>query len=187
MSQKGYDGATVGDVAAEAGLTSGLVHYHFKNKLEILLLVLERLFDGHDATITAALEANTGDAINDVGCFIDLHLAVGGRADPEAVASWIVFGGEALRQEAVRERYGATLTALTERLKVIIDRGVSAGDFACSLEESGAAACALMATIQGYFTLAATARSLIPRGTAAESTRRMADGLLKPRRPLSTA
>jgi TetR/AcrR family transcriptional repressor of bet genes len=184
MARKGYDGATIGDIAAEAGLTAGLVHYHFKNKLEILLLVIERLSESHEATIASALEASTGDAVEEVSCFIDLHLAVGEGADPEAVAAWIVIGGEALRQEAVRERYGAALEALTKRLRAIIDGGTAAGDFDCKPDESDAAACALMATIQGYFTLAATARSLIPRGSAAEATRRMAEGLLKPKGPI---
>jgi TetR/AcrR family transcriptional repressor of bet genes len=46
-----------------------------------------------------------------------------------------------------------------------------------------AAASALVATIQGYFVLAATARSLIPKGSAASSTKKMAEGLLRPARP----
>jgi TetR/AcrR family transcriptional repressor of bet genes len=48
-----------------------------------------------------------------------------------------------------------------------------------------AAASALVAAIQGYLVLAATARSVIPRGSAATSTKRMAEGLLRPSRPLT--
>ena len=43
MARKGYDGATVNDIAAEADLTPGLVHYHFRNKLEILLTEIVKI------------------------------------------------------------------------------------------------------------------------------------------------
>jgi TetR/AcrR family transcriptional repressor of bet genes len=46
------------------------------------------------------------------------------------------------------------------------------------------AASALVALIQGYFVLAATARNTIPRGSAAASAKRMAEGLLRPSRSL---
>jgi hypothetical protein len=38
-----------------------------------------------------------------------------------------------------------------------------------------------VAAIQGYLVLAATARCAIPKGSAAASTKAMADGLLKPK------
>lgn len=186
MATKGYDGATVADIAAAAGLTAGLVHYHFSNKLEILLLVLDRLAEAHEARLTRGLD-DAGDPISAVRLFIDLHLSVGDQADPEAVASWIVLGSEAMRQEAVRERYAAALSTLTERLAERIRQGVRAGVLGCPEDEVEAAACGIMAAIQGYFTLAASARSLIPRGSAAAATHRMAEGLLRPRRPLSAS
>jgi len=43
MAKRGYDGASVADIARAARLTPGLVHYHFKNKQEILLAALRDL------------------------------------------------------------------------------------------------------------------------------------------------
>lgn len=40
MSEKGYDKATIKDIANEAGITHGLVHYYFSNKQDILTSVL---------------------------------------------------------------------------------------------------------------------------------------------------
>lgn len=40
MSEKGYDKASIKDIATEAGITPGLVHYYFSNKQEILISVL---------------------------------------------------------------------------------------------------------------------------------------------------
>jgi hypothetical protein len=42
-----------------------------------------------------------------------------------------------------------------------------------------------MAAIQGYVVLAATAAAMVPAGSAAGCTLRMAEGLLQPVRPLA--
>src|SRR6185436_6881329 len=164
MARRGYDGAAIADVAKAAGLTPGLVHYHFKNKQEILLAAL-------------------GDLVAALGTFIDLHLGLGADADPEALACWILLGGEAVRDGKVRAAMAGALEGMVARLGRIIREGVEARAFTC--EAIDAAASALMATIQGYFVLAATARETIPRGSAAISAKRMAEGLLRPARPLA--
>lgn len=40
MARRGYARASIAAIAEEAGLTAGLVHYHFRNKQAILLLSL---------------------------------------------------------------------------------------------------------------------------------------------------
>jgi TetR/AcrR family transcriptional repressor of bet genes len=182
MASRGYDGASIADVAAAAGLTPGLVHYHFENKLEILLVVLDDLFAGHTAALEQALAQANGDASQKLAAFLDLHLATGRSADPQALACWITIIGEALREPAVRDAYERATIALLERLRAILREGVSAGVFHTS--DPKAAAAALMAAIQGYFVLAATARSQIPRSTAAASVKAMARGLLHIDHPL---
>ena len=51
MAKRGYDGASVADIAKAARLTPGLVHYHFKSKQEILLAALRDLVARHDANL----------------------------------------------------------------------------------------------------------------------------------------
>ena len=46
MARRGYDGASVADIARAAGLTAGLVHYHFETKHAILIEALDRLEAG---------------------------------------------------------------------------------------------------------------------------------------------
>ncbi len=183
MARKGYEGATIADVAAAAGLTTGLVHYHFENKLEILLSVLEQLVARHEANLDEVLKEAGGDPIQEVAAFIDVHLSLGPTADPDALACWITLSGEAIRQAKVRKAYEKSITSLTGRLEDIIRRGAAAGLFRSA--DPGAAATALVAAIQGYYAIAATARTLIPRGSAAPSVRSMAAGLLSPARPMS--
>ncbi|MBI5544193.1 MAG: TetR/AcrR family transcriptional regulator [Deltaproteobacteria bacterium] len=184
MAKRGYDGASIGDIAKAARLTSGLVHYHFESKQEILLASLESIANSHDARLEERMAKAHGRPLEEVGAFIDFHLGLGADADPEALACWILLSGEALRSPKVRTRFESAMTSTIHRLAESIRRGVELGDFRC--EDADAAAAALVATIQGYFVLAASARSAIPKGSAARSTKQMAEGLLKPARAFRT-
>jgi TetR/AcrR family transcriptional repressor of bet genes len=181
MAQKGYDGASVNDIAAAARLTPGLVHYHFKNKLEVLLGLVDDLAAQHQARLTEALAEAGPEPPGRLASFIDFHLSVR-SADPEALACWITVGDEALREVKVRRRYREAVAAWRDVLRQIIDAGVRRRDF--RTKDAVAAACAVVAAIQGYFALAAVDRTLIPRGSAARSVRAMAEGLLKTAEPL---
>jgi TetR/AcrR family transcriptional repressor of bet genes len=185
MARRGYDGATIADIAKAARLTPGLVHYHFKNKRSILIAALHELAARHEQQLDARLQSAGGDPIAELELFIDFHLGLGAAADPEALACWILLSGEALRERQVRVEFEKAIEALATRIRDTIQRGLEQNAFACPSAET--AASALIAAIQGYFVLAATARALIPRGSAARSTRQMAAGLLRPARPLAGA
>jgi TetR/AcrR family transcriptional regulator, transcriptional repressor of bet genes len=176
MAKRGYDGASVADIARAARLTPGLVHYHFENKREILLAALGDLVRRHDDRLEQRLARAGSDSTGALEAFIDLHLGLGADADPEALACWILLSGEALREPKVRAAYERALAAWTARLAGIIQRGVAERRFRCA--SPAAAAAALIATIQGYFVLAGAARSVIPPGSAAGCVRTMAKGLL---------
>jgi TetR/AcrR family transcriptional regulator, transcriptional repressor of bet genes len=181
MARRGYDGASIADVAKAARLTPGLVHYHFKNKQEILLAALRALVSRHDVKLEERLARAGGDPIAEVAAFIDFHLGLGADADPDALACWILLSGEALREPKVRVQFAKALEATAMRLSDVVRRGAEQRLFECDTID--AAASALVAAIQGYFVLAATARAVIPKGSAAWSTRQMAEGLLRPVRP----
>jgi len=181
MAEKGYDGASIGDVARAARLTPGLVHYHFQSKLEILLAVLDDLGEAHTATLDQALAPARGDARRELDAFIDVHLAVGKSADPKALACWIAIGAESIREPLVGAGYAAILELLASRLERILRAGVAAKQFHTA--EPRAASVAIVAAIQGYFCIAGSARTLIPPHSAAPQVKAMAHGLLAPARP----
>jgi TetR/AcrR family transcriptional regulator, transcriptional repressor of bet genes len=183
MAKKGYDGASVGDIAAHARLTPGLVHYHFKNKLEILVALVDDLAARHRQRLDHALAAAGGSAVPQVAAFIDFHLSMR-WADPEALACWVTLSGEALREARVRRRYREAIALWTERLAQVVAEGVRRRELATP--DATAAACAIVSAIQGYFVLAAVDRTLIPQGSAAGCVRKMAVGLLGLRGPLPT-
>jgi TetR/AcrR family transcriptional repressor of bet genes len=176
MAKRGYAGASIADIAKSARLTPGLVHYHFESKDEILLAVLSELVSNREARLESRLSAALGDPVAEVAAFIDVHLELGGDADPEALACWILLSGEALRDRKVRASFDGALSRMAARLASAIARGRARGLFRCESDE--AAAIALLAAIQGYFVLAATARALIPEGSAARAVKLMAEGVL---------
>jgi TetR/AcrR family transcriptional repressor of bet genes len=176
MATNGYEGASIADVARVAKLASGLVHYHFKNKLEILLAAIDALAVDYDARLARHLVVAGGDPEKELRAFVDAHLHVGKGADPEALACWIVISGEALREPRVKKAFARLLSGAVLRLRGILERGAAARRFV--IREPDVAAAAIVATIQGYFVLAATARDVIPAGSAARTTMAMIRGLL---------
>ena len=176
MALRGYDGAALSEIAREAGLNQGLIHYHFKNKAAILLSILNRLADEHDAELGHQLAQAGGDPLAQLDAFIECHLKSGGTANPERLACWIVITSEALRTPRVRGLYEDAVEGTVLLLSTVIGRGIDQGVFRA--DDVTAAATAIVATIQGYFVLAAVTRGLIPSGSAAEATRQMARGLL---------
>ncbi len=176
MAKHGYDGASIGEIAAKAKLAPGLVHYHFANKLEILLEATHILAAEHERSLASAV-ADAPSAAAALDAIIDVHLGLGAHADPARLACWIQIAGEAIRHAGVRTEYRAVIASLVRRIELAIRSGIAAGELACS--DPAAAGVAIAAAIQGYFVMAATARDLIPRGTAAASTRRMLEGLVR--------
>lgn len=184
MARRGYDGASVADIAKAARLTPGLVHYHFDNKQEILLEALRDLVARHDTRLEERIGRAGGDPIAELVAVIDFHLGLGADADPDALACWVLISGEALREPKVRTHFERAVHGMVARLAQVIRGGVERGVFECDRIDDAAAA--IFALIQGYFVLAASARTTIPRGSAAASARRMAEGLLRPARPFAS-
>ncbi|HSD90078.1 MAG TPA: TetR/AcrR family transcriptional regulator [Kofleriaceae bacterium] len=182
MAKQGYDGASIADVARKAGLASGLVHYHFESKHEILLEAVRVLAANHERALDSAL-ATCRDPVAELAAFIDVHLGLGAHADPAALACWVLVMAEAIRDKRVRGEVETVLARQAGRVAEILRRGNDAKQFAC--EDLEAAAAAIVATIQGYFSVAATARSVIPAGSAAGSAARMIAALVGARPPLA--
>ncbi len=46
ISDKGYERASIKRIAIEAGVAPGLLHYHFKNKEDLLIQVMNSIYEG---------------------------------------------------------------------------------------------------------------------------------------------
>ncbi len=178
MAKAGYERASVADVAKVAKIAPGLIHYHFENKLEILLVAIDELARDYDERLVRHLKGANREPKKELRAFVEAHLHVGREADPDALACWIDISGEALREPRVKRAFARVMNGAAERLRDILERGTAAHSFSC--EEPDVAATAILAVIQGYFVLGATARQLVPRGSAARATMAMCEGLVAP-------
>jgi TetR/AcrR family transcriptional repressor of bet genes len=177
MAADGYERASIASIAAAAKLSPGLVHYHFKNKQDILLLAIERLRERVHERYQARLEKAGDTPLEQLFAFVDAHVALGDDADENAVAAWVAVGAEAVIQMRVREAYARVVQDMHATLK----RSIAA----ClrhngrSTRDAGRYAAAILAAIEGAYQLAATAPGAVPRGFAAPTFRRMLRGLLE--------
>jgi TetR/AcrR family transcriptional repressor of bet genes len=164
MARSGYSGATIQAIAAQSGLAPGLIHYHFHDKHEILVELVESLA----AYARVRYERRASEATTSaerLRAYIDARLAFGDDAKPDAVAAWVVIGAEAVRDPDVRKVYQGAVTRelalVRELLKACLR---DAGKRARKVDELAAG---LLAYTEGAFVLASNARELIPKGFAA--------------------
>jgi TetR/AcrR family transcriptional repressor of bet genes len=173
MADQGYAKATIQAIAKAAGLTPGLVHYHFKNKQEILLALIERLA----SVVRARLDAEAADPTDKMDAAIDALVGTKGGIESEAVACWVVIGAEAVRQPEVQGLYEALIREAIEQF---------ASAFRSAMHKRGrsdatapSAALAVVAAMEGFFRLAAGSPSCVPSGSAASSIKQIARGFLE--------
>jgi TetR/AcrR family transcriptional repressor of bet genes len=181
MSREGYEHATIQAIASEAKLAPGLVHYHFENKLEILVAAVEELVARQSARGTARIEAAGADPRARLHAAVASYVALGAGSDPRAVAAWVVIGAEAVRLAEVRAIYSRTVRGWLERLEDLV-RAVLHAEERTTLHSRRIAA-AILSAIEGAYMLSASSPGTLPRGFAAPMLRRMTDGLLDGEEP----
>jgi TetR/AcrR family transcriptional repressor of bet genes len=172
MADRGYAKATIQAIARAAGLTPGLVHYHFQNKQEILLALIERLA----SVVRARLDTEAADPREKIDAAIDALVGTKGGIESEAVACWVVIGAEAVRQPEVRDLYEGLIREAIEEF---------ASAFRSAMHKQGRAdatapdaALAVVAAMEGFFRLAAGSPACVPSGSAASSIKQIARGFL---------
>lgn len=93
LGRKGYAALTVADVAREAGLSPGIVIFHFNSKDELLAAVLGHLAAEYRAHWEARVKA-AGPHVADRLRALMLSDFDGSVFTPEKLAAWIAFWGE---------------------------------------------------------------------------------------------
>jgi len=177
MAAQGYGGATIAQIAEEAGLPSGIVHYHFESKKEILVAVLGRLSRVvRERYLRRAARAGVTETRGRVRAWIDAHVALGPDADARAMACWVAVGAEALRDPVVRKEYEKVLVEERDTLEALVRAALRSEGRAT--RAARAIAVALLSAVQGAFQLGCAAPGTIAAGSMAPALRRMADGLM---------
>lgn len=165
IATAGYAGATIQMIAAASGLAPGLVHYHFRDKREILVALVESLagYARERYERRAELATTPNQRLQ---AYIAARLAYGADAKPDAVAAWVRIGEQAVRDADVREVYQQAVSRELVLIRSLLRACLlDAGKRARKVDHLAAG---LLAFVEGAFVLASNARSLVPKGFAAD-------------------
>jgi AcrR family transcriptional regulator len=125
--ERGFAATRVSDVANKLGVSTGLIHYHFDSKQQLLA----EAFQHAARQEMVSLEDDLASAPNDVAKLDRvLENYTPGQGDLDWLM-WIDSWGEALRNpamKAISQELDVEATALIER---VIREGVASGQFTC--------------------------------------------------------
>lgn len=174
MSEVGYDGATVPLIAKAAGLTPGLIHYHFDSKQSILIELIDHLGETVQTRFREMSKAAGGE--DQLRAFIRAYVGLGKGSDPRAVACWIAIGAEAVRQPEVRSAYQRVTAMQLSVLEEICALALAHSNR--SAKKKREIALGIICAIEGAYRLLVSAPDLIVRGFAEPAITKMAFGLI---------
>ena len=128
LARDGYSGLTMKNVAREAKVSQGILHYYFTDKRAILVAALETVTADLDRRVAAAQSREGHDARARLRALIGacLRLAV------EERAFWIVFvefWGEMMHDRRLREINAALYARMRRQIGAVVAQGIRSGVF----------------------------------------------------------
>jgi AcrR family transcriptional regulator len=127
LARSGFSQLTMKRLAAEAGVSQGILHYYFKDKRAILAAAAGHVMD--DLDLRAKSEsANRRDASSRLRAMIKACLAVA-TADREFWTVFMALWGESLHDPALATINKAAYQRARKAIGGIIEQGVRDGDF----------------------------------------------------------
>jgi TetR/AcrR family transcriptional repressor of bet genes len=118
LARKGFSQTTLSDVAAEAGVSHGLVNFHFESKEKLLTAVLLFMSDEYRNNWQNAL-ANAGPhAVDKLKALLaaDFNSAI---CTPERLACWCSFWGEVQSRPLYQQECAANDDRYIQQLETI--------------------------------------------------------------------
>lgn len=155
MAERGYEKASIQSIAKAAGLSPGLIHYHFKTKLEILIALMTELSDKADERYEL-LATQAESAEDKLMAYIDAALAFGEGSDQQAVAAWVIIGAEAVRLEDVRNLYQDVIARHSNTLVELLTQASTEVGTKLNKKKAKELATFIIASIQGAYQIATT-------------------------------
>ncbi len=128
FAEKGFDGATMADIAAEAGINKATIYLYFDSKDALIHAIAERMFAQELTDLRVAAEAS-GTAIERLTAFYESIIADEAGVLPlmPIIYEFYALG---LRREDVRVVIANFLNQSAALLASIIQEGVESGEFA---------------------------------------------------------
>jgi len=127
LARSGFSQLTMKRLAAEAGVSQGILHYYFRDKRAMLAAAAGHVMD--DLDFRARLEsANRRDAPSRLRAMIKASLAVA-TANREFWTVFMALWGESLHDGALAPINKATYARARKAIGGIVEQGVREGDF----------------------------------------------------------
>ena len=145
-------------------LFRSLIHYHFKNKQEILVSLIGAMAQAAHARYLAVL----GDQVEPfqrLRAYLHARLGLGEGAAPDIVSAWVMIGAEAVRQPEVRAVYRTMVADELALLTTLLRESLA--EHGREIAGAPLLAAGLLAMIEGAFQLSSAAAEAMPRGYAA--------------------
>ena len=94
LAKRGYAETTMADVADGAGLSRGIVNFHFESKEKLLVATLQHMYDEYSAHWRAALQKAGDDPARQLQVLVwaDFDRSI---CNKRKLAAWCAFWGEA--------------------------------------------------------------------------------------------
>jgi AcrR family transcriptional regulator len=128
LARKGYAQTTLSDVALEAGVSHGLVNFHFQSKEKLLTATLLFLSDEYRTNWMTALEAAGDKPAHRLAALLsaDFNDEI---CRPERLACWCSFWGEAQSRPLYQQECSANDDRYIEQLENICAAIVAEGGY----------------------------------------------------------
>ncbi|AWD22776.1 hypothetical protein B6K69_14725 [Fuscovulum blasticum] len=128
MAARGFARTTLTEVARMAGLSHGLVLFHFETKEKLLAETLAYLAEEYRRNWQDALAAAGDDPAAQLAALIEADFAPG-ICTPARLAAWCAFWGEAQSRPMYQESYGDKDEEYIRALEAICARLNEAGGY----------------------------------------------------------
>lgn len=173
---RGYEKATIQEIAKQAGLTAGLIHYHFSDKREILIGLARHLSNyAYSRYLKFAESAKTPE--ERFRAYLDARLGFGKGASTDAVAAWVVIGSEAVRDADINRVYQEAIAAELKLIRELLSAYFA--EHKRSQKNLTQLAGAVMALIEGAFQLSRAASESMPRNYASDAAFQLVERFLR--------
>jgi phenylpropionate dioxygenase-like ring-hydroxylating dioxygenase large terminal subunit/AcrR family transcriptional regulator len=128
IARHGLSGTTVAKVAKIAGLSTGIVNFYFHSKQALLLATLEYVDREFELRQQEVLERAGQDPVQLLEAMIEVDFDPK-VCDPDRIAVWAAFWGEASGREDYMRVCGARGAALEQRVVKLFERIASSGNY----------------------------------------------------------
>lgn len=128
FAQKGFDGATMDDIADEIGINKATIYLYFDSKDALIQSIAEQLFAQEVANLQTIYES-PGTATERLTVYYEALIADEAEVLP-LMPLLYEFYALGLRREDVRAVIADFIHQLTDLLETLIQEGIESGEFA---------------------------------------------------------